>query len=173
MRWCIAFLFSAAAVVLMANVAAAHVLITDESRSKGAIVHIVPDDDPIAGERAIIYLDIQSVVVKEDASASMRVVSTDGVEQTVAMKAEVGLFTAPFVFPTQGVYELTFDVSLGNGVYTFLLSQRVSRGVMGSALDTQEHTWAESLLVGAGIGVAMVGIFVFNRRKAIAKQSTF
>lgn len=37
----------------------AHVLVSDESNTVGAVLHITPDDDPIAGESAHIFFDVQ------------------------------------------------------------------------------------------------------------------
>lgn len=51
--------------ILPASVSA-HVLITDKNNQIGSVLHITPDDDPIAGQPSALYFDIESKNVSTD-----------------------------------------------------------------------------------------------------------
>ena len=38
----------------------AHVLVADESNTYGAVIHVMPDDDAVAGTETTIYFDTQA-----------------------------------------------------------------------------------------------------------------
>jgi xanthine/uracil/vitamin C permease (AzgA family) len=162
-------------VFMTPTIASAHVLVMDESKSAGAILHITPDDDPIAGQSATLYFDMQgkraadtrvTLAIKDDYGAASQVSIEPG-------EAKGSLITASYIFPKQGVYTITFTVRQDDRTYTFAQSQRVARGVSGSALDRPTYAWAEALTAGCGVGLAVLVIVAFNRRKTIARQSKF
>lgn len=164
-------LLVSAVLFLPAQSANAHVLITDESNTKGAIVHIIPDDDPIAGSQAALFFDTQDRLGGQAGSISLVITGPDGASSRVEVKSEGTLATANYTFPTRGLYELVFTVDSGNETYVFKQSQRVSRGDAASALDRQAYAWAEVSLLASCIGILLLGIMVFNRRNEIARQS--
>lgn len=155
--------------------ATAHVLITDSSQSKGAILHIIPDDDPVAGEQSPLYFDTQEQLLKPDTSSKVTLIieNTTGEKTDVPVKIDGSLVTADYTFPMQGVYKLTYEIVAGNEKYIFTQSQRVSRGAVESALNQPTYAWAEMLIVGTGVGLIVLMIVAFNRRKLIANQSSF
>lgn len=170
MKKTIAALLIAVLAFAPAHTASAHVLITDTAQQKGAVLHIVPDDDPIAGQPATLYLDMQN---RSAATVSLAVTDSENSTDTIALKQSGALAYGNYTFPTQGIYKLVFTVKSGSDTATFEHTQRVSRGVAGSALDKPTHTWAEALAVAAGAGLLLLAIVAFNRRHDIARQSTF
>lgn len=159
---------------LFGQTTSAHVLVTDDTKTNGAILHIIPDDDPVAGESATLFFDTQDKLLNADnTKVTLTVQRPDEEKKSVAMTVAGTLATVDYVFPVQGVYNLTFLAESNGKSYTFEWSQRVSRGVMGSALDRPHYAWAEMLVVGAGVSFALLIIIAINRRKAIAEQSIF
>jgi methionine-rich copper-binding protein CopC len=151
----------------------AHVLIRDTSGSKGAILHIVPDDDPIAGKKATLFFDMQND--NKDINTVNLDITQQGSNDTVTVKTTLNgsLATADYTFPSQGVYFLKYHVISGDGAYAFEQFTRISRGIIIGSVDKPRRTWAEGLLAACSIIFAMLLIVAFNRRHAIAEQSTF
>lgn len=152
--------------------ALAHVLISDTTKSVGAVLHIVPDDDPVAGENANLFFDIQTRNIS-DQSTKLTVTNamTDETKE-VAVAVNDNSVTAGYIFPTQGVYNLVLKVG-GDKSYVFTYSQRVSRGTVGSALDKPSYPVANISMVFCGIAFIFLMIVMFNRRNEIKKHSTF
>ena len=153
--------------------ASAHVLITDETKTKGAILHIIPDDDPVAGEESTLYFDTQDQLSDAKNAVKISIKDSSGNENVVGAKVDRTLATANYTFPEQGVYELAFTVTVNGKSYIFQQSQRVSRGVSNSALNSSTHGWAEISLITSGVGAALLIVVAINKRKDIAKHSTF
>ena len=154
--------------------AAAHVLITDQSASKGAILHVTPDDDPVAGKKATLYLDTQGVVFDGESRAAATVTQkASGETSTVEAAISGALITLDYVFPTRGVYEIEYGIESKEGLIQFTTSMRISRGDVATTQPRSNHTWAEALLAFSGIGCIVLCIVVFNRRDALVRQSRF
>lgn len=171
MKWIVVVLLITL-LALVPHTAAAHVLVTDETRSKGAIVHIIPDDDPVAGEKAVLYFDTQGGLLDDQASVSFMVSNSAGEVVHVSTKTDGSLVTAEYVFPIQGVYDLTFTVATSGKQYVFNQSQRVSRGMVGSALDKPSYAAAEIGVLASGIGIVLLLIVAFNHRAGLASHSS-
>lgn len=159
--------------LLPAHSAYAHVLIRDTAGNRGAILHIIPDDDPIAGKKATLFFDMQNDTKK--ISKVTLGITQEGSNETVPIKAKLdgSLATANFTFPSQGVYLLKYEVKATDETYTFEQSTRIARGVIVGSLDKPRYAWAEALLIGCGVAFGVLVILAFNRRSEIAKQSTF
>lgn len=171
-----------ATVVLLAAVATAtlfslpahaHVMVRDTTGSAGAILHIVPDDDPIAGKQATLYLDMQQNI--EGTSTVALTIANDqtGDEISIETNRDKSLVTAKYTFPSQGIYHLRYQVISTTNTYVFEETTRVSRGVATSPQILPRYTWAEALLFVCAVLFAIAFIVAFNRRKLIAKHSTF
>ena len=168
-------IFGALALIMMlapVESASAHVFVPDETKAKGAIVHITPDDDPIAGQAATIYFDVQDSLLGPDSTVALAI-QGEGSREEMTAKFDDSLATFAYIFPSQGVYELTFNVNTDGKVYAFKQSHRVARGVEANVLDQPSYEWAKITLLASGIGFALLLITVINRRREIAKQSTF
>ena len=158
--------------VLLPQKALAHVLISDDTKSIGAVLHVVPDDDPIAGQQSNLYFDIQTQKINKD-TAKLTITDTAASEAAnVPIKVDSNSVTADYTFPVQGVYRLSLTVS-SDKTYTFNYSQRVSRGVTGSALDKPTYPLANLALVFCGTAFLFLLIILLNHRKEMWKHSTF
>jgi methionine-rich copper-binding protein CopC len=153
--------------------ASAHVLVTDESRTKGAVLHIIPDDDPAAGEEATLYFDTQEQLLNSESSITLVITDSKGKEMTVETNTNDSLVTAKYVFPVQGMYLISYHVQSKGTTYVFRQSQRVARGISDGALNRPTYAWAEIMLVASGVGFGLLIVTAFNRRKSIAQRSTF
>lgn len=176
MRWFRALLLGVAitaAALLTSQAASAHVLLMDTKGSVGAILHVMPDDNPVAGEPSDMYFDRQGAGRDESAAVTLAIKNSQGEVSEVEVQTNGSLSTATYTFPEQGVYQLTFAVKSDEGEFIFEQSQRVTRGVISSSLEAPQYYWAEALMIGALISFAALLIIAFNRRKEIAKQSTF
>ena len=151
----------------------AHVLIHDTSSTNGAVLHIVPDDDPIAGKKATLFFDMQARAGK-DTKVNLTI-RRDGADKAVPVKTSLdgSLVTTDFVFPSQGVYHLEYKVKSKDSISLFRQSTRVSRGTIIGTTYKPRYGWAEGLLVLCITTIVVLGIVAFNRRHEIAKQSTF
>lgn len=149
----------------------AHVLIPDETNTSGAIVHIMPDDDPIAGQPATLFFDMQDQQDDESTQVNLVIRDANGKDTKVDIRTDGSSATARHTFPSRGTYELIFTVKTDAKTYTFKQSQRVTRGEAASALDQPTYAWAEMLLLAGCLGFLVVGIVAFNRRNEIARQS--
>lgn len=158
------------ALIFSAGSASAHVLIKDATGAKGAILHIQPDDDPIAGERATLYFDMQS----ESNSTVQLTIKNDKTAEKITLEpvaVKGSLATIAYTFPAQGTFGLTFEVASGSSIHTFTTHQRVSRGVVAGDTTAKTHVWAEMLLLGSSIGVAILVITFVRQRKMIGSAS--
>ena len=161
-----------AASLLVSSQVSAHVLVADESSSIGAVLHVMPDDDPIAGQPSDLYFDVQATNLKND-SVTMSVRDTQtGERQSVETKLEKNLVTATYEFPAQGVYELEFTV-VTDKTYIFSYAQRVSRGVEGVQIDNESYFIADAALIASGVGFLVILVLFINNRREIKKHSTF
>lgn len=160
-----------AASLLAAQQASAHVLINDDAKSQGAILHIIPDDDPIAGQSATLFFDTQGNLL-QGSTVTLTIQDATGAAESVPTKTDGSLVTADYTFPTQGTYTVSYVVTGKDGTtYKFAQSQRVSRGTVGSALDKPTYAWAEMLAIGAGVTLTVLLLIAFNHRAGIAKYS--
>lgn len=157
------FLCAIMIVVLTPAVGFAHVLVTNASGSTGAIIHIVPDDDPVAGEQSNIFIDVQS---NQPLGNPVLTISRAGVQSEVKLLQSGNMLQADYIFPVQGVYQLTITSQAG----TFSYAQHVSRGI-DSGNSRSRFVWAEISLVVSIVGLAVVALVAFNRRKEILANS--
>ncbi len=174
-------LFAMFSVLMLGSVlqqtVSAHVLTTDDTGSIGAILHIMPDDDPIAGEPSTLFFDIQSQAFsKHKHTIDLTVTDEQGQAERVPVTFTGSAGLATYTFPQQGAYKLVLaakaeNTTNNNHTYTFTHTQRVSRGVSASALAKPGYAWAEMLLVGCFVLFALLVIVSINRRSAITKQS--
>ncbi len=155
---------------LLPSSAMAHVLVKDKTGTKGAILHIQPDDDPIAGEQATLYFDTQS---KND-SRVVATITNDAsrtAETLAPVQTDGSLATILYTFPTQGTYILQFNITTASNSYTFVAHKRISRGATANTDTTQTYFWTEALMLGSSIGLLFLAILLIQRRKEIAQRS--
>lgn len=159
-------------VILMPHVASAHVLIEDDSKHIGAVLHVVPDDDPIAGKPSGIFFELQG---NDSKNRSAHLEITDDTKNTsteIAVTLDANSINATYTFPTQGVYELKLVV-VSEKTYTFHYAQRVSRGVLGDESNRRSFPLANAALISATISLCFLTVVLIDNRDSIKKHSTF
>ena len=151
----------------------AHVIIKDTSGVQGSILHISPDDDPIAGETTDAFYDIQSSSRLSVEDAKLKIIDESGSETDVTTFISKGNVSAQIVFPTQGLYKLVLNVTSGQKHLTFEYDQRVSRGIEASSYTKPTHKVAQAMLVFSGVGILVLLLVALNLRARIITQSRF
>lgn len=160
--------------LLLAADCQAHVFITDSSSRTGAVLHITPDDNPIAGRKASLFFDTQGKLLDKSSQVKLSIAQeSKDTYQVVETRIDGSLVTADYIFPSQGVYHLRYVVEHPDGDYLFEQTTRISRGVSLQAVDKSTHTWAEGLLVICLVAAMILLILAWNRRQYIARQSSF
>lgn len=164
-----AFMFG---LLLVPQAVQAHVLIRDTNNSSGAIVHIMPDDDPIAGQPSTIIFDIQNKALATTAyTATLQIINAAGQAVDVPLTINGNLLRAEYTFATQGVYILKLKLSSATTNLEFNHSQRVTRGVAGTAVAAQAYPWVQIALVGSISLFLLLIVIAINYRKDIAAYS--
>ena len=152
----------------------AHVLIVDDSKTKGAILHINPNDSPVAGETAALIFDTENNVIHKNSQVTLRIKDQTGSTKQINMTVDKTMAVAEYTFPSQGVYDLSFSIKADNAeAITFHYTQRVSRGTANRDVDQPNYEWAKILLLGSGLSIVVLAIVAFNNRHHIRRDSTF
>lgn len=173
-------LILAVCLAALPGTAAAHVLIGDETRSVGAILHITPDDDPVAGEQSSIAFIIEGQAVSNKTHAfTLHAIDGQNQKSYISIQANGSTITAAYAFPVQGVYELILvaEPLTGRGkTLTFRHDQLVARGEAAEATDNVAASLGAQLgLITALTALLIIIATVYSRRKilmAYAKAKT-
>jgi len=151
-------------VALLPQTTWAHELITDSTHRVGIVLHIEPDEEPTAGFKTYLEFIMQSLTIS---SATLRINAV-----SVPVTLSDGVVDATYVFPTQGIYALQFEVSASDGTrYSFTHSIGVSRGASEVTKGRHDDVWAIVGLIAAGGGLLVLGAVGWRRRRAIAAHS--
>jgi len=124
----------------------AHVLIiNDQSGNVGALFHVTPDDDPIAGPESTIYIDVQSQLISERSHFfDLTVTDPSGDKKNIPIKQADGYYSSLYVnsadknsligvytFPAKGTYRLELNAVAVNkethNNHVLIYDQEVSR----------------------------------------------
>lgn len=165
---------------------AAHYLMTDGTM--GVLIHLDPDDDPIAGESATFYLDFKdksSQFLLEDCNCTVTITKGDTSVLQTTMEGQKGLsYLQKYTFPAKGVYQLqiTGKPKKANTFKAFKVTYdiRVSRQSAALATETTNATTQNNankksptiliaLWVVLGIAVA-TAVYTAWRRTAKTKK---
>lgn len=152
---------------LFVEKAAAHILITDESSVHGAILHITPEDNPVAGAEATLYLNTQKKLLNTYSSANAVIIDQAGHSVPVNSEVEGATIVTDYTFPAQGVYQIVYYVQSNGQEYIFKHSQRISRGMTSTDTLRPQYIWAEVLFIASLVGMILLYIIVINRRHDI------
>lgn len=156
------------------QIAYGHILVQSDSRDSSMIVHVIPDDDPIAGEKSSIFFDIKSNKISNSISDYSLTISSDRMEPQLVEVQEVGDYgvKVDYTFPYQGVYQIEL-LSVSSPEERFIFSQRVSRGVTDTnSIESINNEWAEAgLIVGISM-IVVILILIINRRREILNFSS-
>jgi hypothetical protein len=148
--------------------ASAHVFISDQAHEQGAVLHINPDDDPIAGQQANLFFDLQGIRPGE---AALTVTDAAGTAANIPVQISGSSVSANYTFPAQGVYQLDLQAGTTAKTYNFSYAQRVSRGTAAGPLDQSEPLWADLLLYGGAVGIVLLAVVAAGRWREIVKNS--
>lgn len=170
-RLAIVFVVSVILAIVGAIPVQAHVLVADDSNTKAAIIHIMPDDDAVAGVETTIYFDTQEGLLRPTSQVSMSMAQAGESSKPVAVSVKNSLITASVIFQTRDVYTLTYTIDTEGDQTVFVHTLRVSKGSGVSNQAGERHVWAEGLLVASGVLVIGLGVVAFNRRRSIARLS--
>jgi hypothetical protein len=168
------------AIITCPNHVFAHVLLRDSQANIGSVLHINPDDDPIAGKPAQLYFDIQdksSQTRLPYAAYNLSVTNEANVTSVIPLDASTGsTLLATYTFPVQGLYRLRL---YSNARYdnflkvTMVDSIRISRGLSNPGQVVSPHTVASTIALVSVIVFLVLSIIGFNNRRAIARHSTW
>lgn len=174
------FGFAAGYLILPVNVLA-HVL--ESSGSVGAVMHVSPDDDPIAGQQSDFYFEFKDKEDKfkpEDCNCIISISDSSGKEISnqplFSGSNDVNSRSASFsfTFPQKDVYEIHISGKSNSGQFSeFNLEYelRVERDLTSSALDAsatrQKPNWVMAHLPHLIGGIVVLGFLLF----ALWKQS--
>lgn len=153
-------------IILLPVTTLAHVVESD--RGIGAVLHIDPDDDPIAGEVSTFFFDIKDTAggYRENNCRCRLVIKQDG--QTLYDE----LFNRPgggtYTFPTRGIYSVAAVGSplSGNSFQPFNLEYTI-RVERGEGIDVSSNRTAQRLPIVVGVIGAILFLFIFIRYKIV------
>lgn len=158
--------------VALSRPAAAHTMLKDSIAGAGAILHVNPDDDPVAGEKTSFLFDIQNANLTEQSTATLMIMDDQQRETNVPARVQGDAVAADYIFPQQGLYTLMLSTQQGGQqTHEFMDSLRVSRGVINGATVRDSPLWAWAGLLGTVIAATVVATAAFMRRKTIGMQS--
>lgn len=159
--------------LIFPSVAHAHVLLQDSGHTMGAVLHITPDDDPVAGEPSGLVFDIQDqTLTNEKYSFTLQVFDPSDTPQVIPTFISSTVISAIYIFPAQGLYriELRADpVETTKQPLTFTHNQLISRGLASANSPSSKSTVAEIGLVASGCGLLILGILSWNNRAPMKK----
>lgn len=140
----------------------------------GAVLHVTPDDDPVAGELSGLVFDIQDQsVTNKTYSFALQIIDLSGNSQIIPISINNSVISASHIFPAQGLYriELRGDpVNTAEQPLTFTHSQLISRGSILTHRPSPKFALAEIGLVTSSCGLAVLGILFWNNRVFIRKS---
>jgi hypothetical protein len=165
--------------MLTPQLASAHVVITDTTHEVGTVLHINPDDDPVAGESSSIFFDVRMTALPSDPHlVNLKVINSAGESTFVPTSVDGAKVAGTYTFPSQGVYQINLIIDTGRSgtsdqprYLSFVQSQRVSRGVISNPLDAPQYIWAEVLLILSGGALAILTVLFVSDRRRIASYS--
>ncbi|HUS26107.1 MAG TPA: hypothetical protein VMY99_02045 [Nevskiaceae bacterium] len=162
-----------AAILAFPAAASAHVFIKGNLPDTGAILHVTPDDDPIAGEQASLFFDIQSPALAHKPYTPILSITDDRhIQTTVPATASGNAVNATYAFPLQGVYRISLVVEgERTPVHEFTYTQRVSRGTLNTLPVDTTPAWAQAGLLFVIVTAIAIMIVFYNRRTFIRKYS--
>lgn len=161
--------------LLPTDQASAHELVVDTARDKGAVLHIDPLDDPIAGKKSTIFLAIRNLPDAATAKGVLLVHNQRGTTQLAVARFHGSMAYADYTFPDQGNYTLTFVIKTAGHTYTFREDEHVARGVelAGNTNTARQYKWANYLFAISIALIVSVCVVAWWRRKFIARASTY
>jgi hypothetical protein len=168
-KWFLLTFAVAGWLALQGGTASAHVVLQSTSANRaGAVLHISPDDDPVAGEPSELFYDLKNA---QPHNATLIVTAAGGYRTSQPVFVDGTTINAKYTFPAQGTYHLSLRAFGAQGGYFFEYDQAVTRGKLAAAPAGPQHDWATPMFVAAACALAVVIIVGINNRRGIAAQS--
>lgn len=180
-----AFMLNSLFFLLSSSSVSAHMLKTDQGI--GAVIHIDPEDDPIAGEVSNIYFEFKDkegkfkasececqFIVKKDGQQIFSTALFEGNSEPNLSSSAVS-----FTFPERNIYQIQVvgKPKTEGGFNSFTLNydirvERQSEGLSGSSVGEIPPTKESSFFIDhiihffvGGVGIVVVVLVLFYSRK--------
>ena len=159
-------------ILLLASPVRAHEYYEAESGTATVVMHVTPDDDPIAGNESKIYFDIGSVdLTSNQYSITVSIRNPDGAEVTVPAKSTGQTVQASYTFPVVGTYQIELGLSPRNVELSAVSATQdivVSRSI--DHKDSKVSAITASI-IGFGLSFCvLVGTLLVLKRKELAAR---
>lgn len=152
----------------------AHQLIPDTTHTTGAILHMTPNDDPVAGTVTGIYYEMQSKELVSKAAITMMVESSEGgIREVLPVVVTNETVSSSFTFPNKNLYYLTLTVTPIDDRRVIIIRSPV-RIIASSKGANPARKVPSAIRVGIVVTVwAFTALVVvgFKNRKKIIKSS--
>jgi hypothetical protein len=164
--------------ILLPVSAKAHVLIADTGRQTGAVLHVTPDDDPIAGKPSDLFFELDASKISSTTHAlTLSAANSTGAQTSIPAHARGNTVSAAYTFPSQGVYTISLaaePLQPGEQRYEFSHTQRISRGTaLAAQPKAPQHDWAYAAVVASTSVMVVLGIVAYNKGNDIIAYSKF
>jgi hypothetical protein len=155
------------------GVAMAHVLVVDTTGKVGAVLHVTPDDDPIAGATTGIYYEVQTKESLEKSIINLTIKSDTGsIQESIPVSTHGRTIASAFDFPIRGLYYIDLTITPQDSApIIFHTSERVTQGISGASAANPVPVWANAGLILSVWSLFLLSIAGFRHRKQIVKQS--
>ena len=162
--------------LLLSGSALAHIAIPSKDGNGAIVLHITPDDDPIAGQQSSLYFGLGDDITTDNSTFVIQITDEFGQVSTPPVTLEDQTVSANFTFPKTGVYTVALQASkpqLGSRQLTALYSAaiRVDRGI-GSTVSVS-HPLAQGALIFSILILVVLLVLAFNNRRSIADHPPF
>lgn len=144
----------------------AHFLVTSDNGSVRAVVHVSPNDDPVSGQESVIYFDINSDQKIDKLVAE--IIKDDRTTKVTPKKVGEKGVVIKYVFEETGNFKINLKVQNEDSqIESLSFDQFVNKGTDKHSTNQLNKTRAEPVLIISIIGILVVLILMYNRRKVI------
>lgn len=146
----------------------AHTLIPSENGANSVMIHVTPEDDPIAGEPSTFLLTLTDPLDASYETATVKVSSLETkYEKLLTAKIDGRLVSAEYVFPTQGLYRVELNIPSRNlsSSLVFVYTVQVERGVKANANEKRVMPkYIKGILIIGNALLFVVVLAAFGRK---------
>ncbi len=156
----------------------AHVTYKDDSNNSLVVLHVTPDDDPIAGNETSLFFSLKDEHLSSDKNIyRLLITNSDNLTIEVSTYAIEKLsFGAKYIFPTPGRYKLKLVIepvyiyaTENSSNSTFEYELEVNRGVYTESKSKSKILWAYVVFIPITLISLFLGLTLYRNRKKILK----
>lgn len=154
----------------------AHVIISDQTKKVGAVLHITPNDDPVAGQFAGLSFDIKSDEDISNWAVQLKVLRPDDKQDVVDTYTTVNNVYGEYTFRGRGVYGLQLEIKPKfsiNPPTRFVYYFKINRAVTGKGLAVKPPFWAQAGILVSLWVIAVLTTLVYKYRRQIINLSHY